>query len=115
MTKIKKTKVEFEVIVRLLEYHNVFGDIKLFVPLHGLTIIRECIGKHVKWNGYDCCPFQSLPMEVELDSPTPSTLSIPTEEVKVKMEAPSGHESNCDGSEDAHRGTHDKNVDPNDH
>ena len=83
--------------------------------MYGLTIIRECIGKHVKWNDYDLHLFESLLVEVELDSPTPSTLSNPIEEVKVKVEAPNGHESNCDGSEDAHGRSHDKNVDPNDH
>ena len=84
------------------------------IPLHGLTIIRECIRKHVKWNGYDLYPFESLHVEVKLDSPTPSILSIPIEG-KVKVEASNGHESNCNNSEDAHGGSHDKNVDPNDH
>ena len=88
---------------------------KLPIPLDGLRIIRECIEKLVKWNCFDLRPFESLPMEVELDSPKPSTLPIPTEEVKVKVEASSGHDSNCDGNKDAHGGSHDENVDPNDH
>ena len=54
-------------------------------------------------------------MKVELDSPTPSTLSIPTKEVKVKVEALSGYQSNCDGNEDAYEGSYDTNVDPNNH
>ena len=101
ITKVKKTKAQFEVVIWLHEHHNAFGDMKLPVPLDGLTTISECVGKLVKWNGYDLHPFESLPMEVEIDSPKPSTLPIPSEEVKVKVEASSGDESNCDGNEDA--------------
>ena len=61
ITKIKKKKAQFEVIVWLLENHNAFDDIKLPIPLDGLTFIRECIEKHLKWNSYDLRPFESLP------------------------------------------------------
>ena len=50
-----------------------------------------------------------------LDSLAPSTLSNPTSNVKVKVEASNGDESNCDGHEDANGGGYDKNLDPNDH
>ena len=66
--KVQKTNVQFKVIVQLLEYHKEFPDLKLAIPLDGLTYIRMCIGKHLKWNGYDPCFIANLPFEAELES-----------------------------------------------
>ena len=78
--KVQKTKMQFEVIVQLLEYHKEFVDLRLPSLLDGLAYIREYARKHLKWNGYDLCLFASLPLEVALDSSN----SNPMEDMEKK-------------------------------
>lgn len=109
ITNIKKTEGQFVVVVRLLEYHNAFQDMKLPIHSDGLTFIRECVGKHIRWNGDDIRPFGNLPVEVELDS----SKSNEIDHIKVKVESPTEDEINDDDNEPVN--DDDENVHPNDH
>ena len=110
VVNILSPKPVSRILVRVLEYHIDFGDLKLPYPLDDITYVRDSVGSTIIWDGHDLRQVVGVPSEAEGPAVEPN---IVVEEHESEPTAATYSDNRDDSDEESMNDTNRDPVDRN--